>query len=204
MYIPKHFQLNDQELIDDMIKEYSFATLISQHDGAPFATHLPLLFNKDDQCLYGHFARANKQWQDITNQQVLVIFQGPHSYISPSWQSETNDVPTWNYISIHIYGTVDLIKDEETVKDILTSSVTKYENPNSGYHLRNLDPNYLRGMQKGIVTIKINITKMEAKAKLGQNDTIEQQKQIINGLENTLEENNQKVAELMKRVLGFS
>lgn len=74
MYIPKHFQLNDEEMIYDFIKEYSFATLFSQHNGEPYATHLPLTLNKGENALYGHFARPNEQWRDIGNQQVLVVF----------------------------------------------------------------------------------------------------------------------------------
>jgi len=75
MYIPKYFQINDQDISYDFIERYRFATLFSQHNGEPYATHLPLILNKDESVLYGHFARPNGQWKDAENQQVLVAFK---------------------------------------------------------------------------------------------------------------------------------
>ena len=85
MYIPKYFAIQDEKMKYKIIEQNSFATLFSQHNGEPYATHLPLLLNRETLTLHGHFARPNEQWKDIGTQQVLAIFQGPHSYISPSW-----------------------------------------------------------------------------------------------------------------------
>lgn len=83
MYIPSHFKIKDEDLIYAIIEQNGFATLISQHDSRHVATHLPLTLDRNNKCLHGHVARPNPQWRDLPQQEVLVIFQGPHSYISP-------------------------------------------------------------------------------------------------------------------------
>ena len=115
MYIPKQFKLDDEETIYQFIEKYSFATLISLHNEEPYATHLPLVFHKSENALYGHFARPNEQWKDARNQQVLAIFHGPHAYIPPSWYETTKAVPTWNYVAIHVYGEMELIEDQNVI-----------------------------------------------------------------------------------------
>ncbi|MED3995433.1 FMN-binding negative transcriptional regulator [Peribacillus frigoritolerans] len=201
MYIPKHFQLKDEELIYDFIEKYSFATLFSQHNGEPYATHLPLTLNKGESALYGHFARPNEQWKDIEYQKVLAVFQGPHSYISPSWYETTMAVPTWNYVSIHLYGKMEIVEDQKVIFDSLNDMVKKYESPDSPYNLIDVDSRFIEGMSKGIVVFKIKITKIEAKAKLSQNHPVERQELIIKNLENTSQQDNIQVASLMKKNL---
>ena len=201
MYIPKHFQLKDEEKIYDFIEKYSFATLFSQHNGEPYATHLPLTLNKGESALYGHFARPNEQWKDIEYQQVLAVFQGPHCYISPSWYETTMAVPTWNYLSIHLYGKMEIVEDQKVIFDSLNDMVKKYESPDSPYNLNDVDSRFIEGMSKGIVVFKIKITKMEAKAKLSQNHPVERQELIIKHLENTSQQDNIQVACLMKKNL---
>lgn len=198
MYIPKHFQINDENAMFSLIEENSFATLISQHNGEPYASHLPFILNKDERALYGHFARANDQWKDIQNQQVLVIFQGPHCYISPSWYETKVAVPTWNYVAAHIYGEMEILENEEEIFDSLKQMVNKYEIPNSSYQLNDVDSSYVEGLSKGIVGFKISITRIEGKAKLSQNHPVERQKLVIQQLEKTSLENNKKIADLMK------
>lgn len=199
MYIPKHFKINNAEEIYEFIEKNSFAILFSQHNGEPYATHLPLLLNKDEGFLYGHFARPNEQWKDITNQEVLVIFQGPHCYISPSWYETNQAVPTWNYAAIHVYGQLEIARDEQEVFEALSDMVSKYEKPDSSYQLENVDGDFIKGMNKGIVGFKININKIEGKAKLSQNHPVARQELIIKQLENSVDQNNVHIAELMKK-----
>ena len=201
MYIPKHFKIEDEEMIYDLIEKYSFATLFSQHKGEPYATHLPLTLNRDESALYGHFARANEQWNDIEYQQVLVIFQGPHCYISPSWYETTKAVPTWNYVSIHVYGKMEILEDGKVMFDSLNNLVNKYESPDSPYNLQGIEPGFIEGMSKGIVAFKINISKIEAKAKLSQNHPLERQELIIKQLENSSNQDNKQIASFMKKNL---
>lgn len=197
MYIPTHFKIHDDTISFKITKENSFATLISQHDGLPFATHLPLTLNEDNTHLYGHFARPNPQWKDIENQTVLAIFHGPHCYISPSWYETNKAVPTWNYIVVHIYGIVELIEEEELVNS-LEQLVLKYEAPDSSYQLQEVDEKYLKGMNRGVQGFKIKITKIEGKAKLSQNHPIERQELVVKQLENSTNQDDQAIAKLMK------
>jgi transcriptional regulator len=185
----------------DFIEKYIFATLFSQHNGEPYATHLPLTLNKGESALYGHFARPNEQWKDIEYQKVLAVFQGPHSYISPSWYETTMAVPTWNYVSIHLYGKMEIVEDQKVIFDSLNDMVKKYESPDSPYNLIDVDSRFIEGMSKGIVAFKIKITKIEAKAKLSQNHPVERQELIIKNLENTSQQDNIQVASLMKKNL---
>lgn len=201
MFIPKYFRLTDDEMIYDIIENYSFATVFSMHNGEPCATHLPLVLNRIERSLYGHFALPNKQWEDIENQQILVIFQGPHCYISPSWYETNNTVPTWNYVSVHVYGTLEFINDDKVIGDSLSNLVNKYETSNSPYNLNDVDPGVLNGLNKGIVAFKIQISKIEAKAKLSQNHSIERQRLVIENLEKSPRENEKQIASFMRKIL---
>jgi transcriptional regulator len=198
MYIPKHFKIDDVEKLYDFIEKYSFATVFSQHNEEPYATHLPLLVNKEDGLLYGHFARPNGQWKDIENQKVLAVFQGPHCYISPSWYESNPAVPTWNYVAIHVYGQMEIVEDDQELFRSLEEMVAKYEKPDSSYHLNDVDSSFLEGMSRGIVAFKINITKIEGKAKLSQNHPAVRQELVIKQLENSSDQNNKQIAKLMK------
>jgi transcriptional regulator len=198
MYIPRHFKITDESIAYDIIKEHGFATLISQHNGMPLATHLPLLLNKENTYLYGHFARPNPQWKDIESQTVLAIFHGPHCYISPSWYETNQAVPTWNYVTVHVYGEVELVEEEAEVMDSLQDLVTKYEAPDSPYRLEDVDPHYLAGMNKGIQGFKLHITKIEGKAKLSQNHSRHRQERVIEQLEKSPRTDEQGIAWWMK------
>ncbi|MEW9674297.1 FMN-binding negative transcriptional regulator [Ammoniphilus sp. 3BR4] len=201
MYIPSHFQIEDVKIAYDVIKEYSFATLFSQHYGIPFATHLPLILDKENKYLYGHFARPNPQWKDISNQVVLAVFHGPHCYISPSWYETNKAVPTWNYVTVHVYGEVELIEDEKELMDSLHEMVLKYEATDSPYRLQDVDADFIAGMNKGVQGFKIKINKIEGKAKLSQNHPEDRQELVINQLERISSEDEQKIASLMKENL---
>lgn len=201
MYIPNHFKIDNEEILYDFMENNSFATLISQHNGEPYATHLPLTIHKKEGVLYGHFARPNGQWKDIENQKVLVIFQGPHCYISPSWYETNKAVPTWNYVAVHVYGQLEIVEDGQELLGALAEMVTTYEKPNSSYQLKDVDPGFIEGMTKGIVGFRINITKIEGKAKLSQNHTVERQELVIEQLENSTDQNDRLIAALMRNNL---
>jgi transcriptional regulator len=201
MYIPKHFKIDDEDLIYNFIEENGFATLFSQHNGEPYATHLPLMLDREKGLLTGHFARPNGQWKDIENQTVLAIFQGPHCYISPSWYETNQAVPTWNYVAVHVYGKIEFVEDDQELLDSLNDMVKKYERPGSSYQLENADASFIAGMSRGIVGFKIKIEKIEGKAKLSQNHSVERQELVIKQLENSSGEDNIEIAALMKRNL---
>jgi transcriptional regulator len=198
MYIPSHFKVTDETMTYNIIREHSFATLFSGHNGMPFATHLPLILNKENTYLYGHFARPNPQWKDINNQTVLAIFHGPHCYISPSWYETNKAVPTWNYVSVHVYGEVELLEDENELMDSFHQMVLKYEAPDSSYRLQDVDAEFLSGMNKGVQGFKIKINKIEGKAKLSQNHSLQRQELVINQLEKISNTDEQQISSLMK------
>lgn len=198
MYIPEHFTMKEVTAAYKVIQENSFATLFSTHKGMPFATHLPLVLNKEKTHLYGHFARPNPQWKDIQNQTVLTVFHGPHCYISPSWYETNKAVPTWNYVTVHVYGEVELIRDEHEVMNSLNEMVVKYEAPDSSYRLQEVDAEFLAGMSKGVQGFKIKIDKIEGKAKVSQNHSVHRQELVIKQLEQSSFPDEQQIASLMK------
>ncbi|MFE5320902.1 FMN-binding negative transcriptional regulator [Paenibacillus sp. NPDC056579] len=201
MYIPSHFEITDVSVAYKIIKENSFATLFSQHDGTPFATHLPLLLDNNHMHLVGHFARPNPQWKDIRNQSVLAVFHGPHCYISPSWYETNKAVPTWNYVTVHVYGEVELVDNEDELMASLNDMVLKYEAPDSSYSLRDIDPGFLSGLNKGVQGFKLKINRIEGKAKLSQNHSIQRQELVIQQLEKIQNTDEQRISSLMKQNL---
>src|SRR5688572_2480299 len=114
MYVPKHFSESDPETLTGIVAAYGFATLVTDVDGAPSATHVPLLL--EGNCapggrLVGHVARANPHWRSFDGRTALAIFHGPHGYVSPRWYATSPAVPTWNYAAVHAYGAPRVIDD---------------------------------------------------------------------------------------------
>ncbi|WP_045508251.1 FMN-binding negative transcriptional regulator [Bacillus amyloliquefaciens] len=196
MYIPAPFQLSEADA-SNVIKEYGFATLFSTAGGMPYATHLPLMMSKDNHYLYGHFALPNPQWKEIEGQSVLAVFQGPHCYISPKWYETNQDVPTWNYVAVHVYGEAQLLDNEETVHS-MSDLVLKYESPDSSYKLEDIDAKLLAGLNKGVKGFKIKISKIEGKAKLSQNQSAARQELVVQQLKQIPHTNEQLISGLME------
>jgi transcriptional regulator len=165
MYLPKHFEITDRRVLFDLMQKFSFATLVSIHEGVPFATHMPFTVSLEDNKIASHIARANPQWTSFhENKEVLVIFQGDHSFISPTWYEKHPSVPTWNYMTVHAYGKVTIVEDSEAVKTLLHQLVLQYEKDWDMLKLPNM-----QGMMKGIVAFEIELTRLEGKFKLSQN-----------------------------------
>src|SRR5467141_3558533 len=130
MYLPAAFAEPDLTKLHDFIEQHSFSLLVSQVDGLPFASHLPLLLDRTagpHGTLVGHMARANPQWREAGGQTALAIFSGPHAYISPTWYEAEQVVPTWNYTAVHASGRVEVIEEEEALLDIVQETVRVYE-----------------------------------------------------------------------------
>src|SRR3712207_6198290 len=128
MYIPAHFRVDDPALLLPLMERYGFATLVTVEAGSPFATHLPLLLRRAPDRLVGHMARANPQWRGLARQPgVLALFQGPHAYVPPSWYASAPNVPTWNYATVHAYGTARLLEDPAQVLALLADTAAQYE-----------------------------------------------------------------------------
>lgn len=170
MYIPNHYKNDDLSEVKDFIKHNSFGILINQVDNKPWATHVPLELDVDENgndVLISHISRANPQWRSFENEsQVLCIFNGPHSYISSSWYHE-EEVPTWNYIAVHVYGTIQIL-EEEAVLASMHKLVDKYEKDSENpVSIHNLSEKTMKQI-KGVVGFQINITDIQATYKLSQ------------------------------------
>ncbi len=183
MYIPASFSETDRERLFDFIEQNNFGLLVSQLGDEPFATHLPLLVDRRaGACgmLLGHMARANPQWQAAEGN-VLVVFSGPHVYISPSWYEADDVVPTWNYVAVHVYGRLMIVENDKEVLDLLRtmvifqerSMVAPWELPPSANIAR---------LAKSIVAFRIEIVRMEGKWKLSQNQPAARRKKVLEAL----------------------
>ena len=202
MYIPPSFLETDVGKLHDFMEQHSFATLISTIDGEPFASHLPLLIDRDlgpSGCLVGHMARANPQWRSAAGQRILAIFHGPHAYISPGWMETQNVVPTWNYVAVHAYGTLRLIEDHNRLLQIVTRTVEHYESSRDRpWSLESPDPAFIEKLLATIVGFEIVVDRLEGKWKLNQNHPVERRERIIQGLRDTGAADELRIAELME------
>ncbi len=177
-----------------------FAILISSTDTGPFATHLPLFVRTTEEkvVLRGHVARANPHWRYLEQQpQCLTIFHGPHSYISPSNYTARESVPTWNYGAVHLYGNAQILSSPEALQEILHDLIHTFE-PAYAAQWASLDEAYRERMLGHIVGFEIEVTKMEAKFKLGQNRPREDQANMIASLEKAEDTEVSGVARLME------
>ena len=184
----------------EVIRDNGFATITSLHKGLLTATHLPLLLSDDKKTLIGHFSKANQQWKDIEGQEVLVVFQGPHCYISPSWYESQDAVPTWNYVTVHVNGKVQLLKDEDPrLWQSMVNLTEKYEDPMSLYNLHDVDPAYIAALSKGVIGFTISIDKIVGKAKLSQNHSKERVERVIAELSKIDKSDEQDIAKWMSK-----
>ena len=202
MYIPNNMVMTENEAIIEFIAEFSFGLIISP---SLEATHLPLLYEPSDIALgylYGHFAKANPQWRSLENQRVLVIFSGPHSYISPTWYANRPAVPTWNYAAIHCYGLFEILNEAETARS-MDALVSKYE-PQLHQNTELMPQDYKRQLSKAVVGFRVVIDDIQAKEKLGQQRKKSDQQGVYHALsESTNPDTIALLAYMKKRNLGL-
>ncbi|WP_284652428.1 FMN-binding negative transcriptional regulator [Flavobacterium terrisoli] len=201
MYIPELYKNENQEDIQNFLHQNGFAILVNQTNGKLWATHTPLILDTNadgKQILVGHISKANPQAESFkTNDEVLAIFQGVHTYISSSWYDHEN-VPTWNYLAVHVYGKVTLYNHEQAVNS-LKKLVDKYEaKSEKPVRVENLSEKTMREA-RGIVAFEIEITGIEAKKKLSQNRDDKNYQNIITELEKTNDSQAIAIAEEMKK-----
>ncbi len=206
MYIPPSFLESDPTKLHDFMEQHSFATLISSREGEPVASHLPLLLDREagpHGRLIGHMARANSHWQSAGNQRVLAIYHGPHAYVSPGWVEAQDVVPTWNYVTVHAYGTLRLIEDRDRLRGILQRTVSRYEsNRAQPWSMASPDTEFIEKLLAAIVGFEIDVDRLEGKWKLNQNHPLERREQIMRGLLDTGRHDESQIADLMNTTLG--
>ena len=201
MHIPSSFNEENPEVLLDIMRANAFATIITNdEDGKPIATSLPFLVIQRDEkiILQAHFAKTNPQWQQLEdNKQVLVIFNGPHCYISPSWY-KNGGVPTWNYVTVHAYGAATLYASTETAELIETLSDQYEKSQEKPWVAKS---NYSEKMLDHIVGFEINVQELLGKVKIGQNKSGEDLLGVLQGLQNTSSEQDLAIAGLIKKYL---
>jgi transcriptional regulator len=201
MYIPELYKNDNPEEIRDFIKRNGFAVVVNQTDGKLWATHIPLVLDVTStgkEVLVGHVSKLNPQAASFKdNAEVLVVFSGAHAYISSSWYDHEN-VPTWNYLAVHVYGKVRLYNSEEAIlslKKLVDQYESKSEKP---IRIEDLSEKTMREA-RGIIAFEIEITAIEAMKKLSQNRDDKNYGNIINELHKTNDNQAVAVAEAMKK-----
>lgn len=203
MYIPAAFREDDIAVLHQLMKTHNFATLFSQVDGEPFVTHLPFLLDTaHGPCgrLTAHFARANPHWQHLSGDQtVLVVFQGPHDYISPGWYANPQNVPTWNYAVVHAYGKPHVIDEPAVLLQMVKDVMDYHRTPD--WDPATID-DILEAKIKGIVGLEIDIERLEGKYKFNQNRSIADRQGVIAAMDAQDTPNTNAIAAIMRGHLG--
>ncbi|MBM3457867.1 MAG: FMN-binding negative transcriptional regulator [Armatimonadetes bacterium] len=202
MYIPTANRVADLARVRSFLHAHGFATLVTQTQAGPWASHLPVLLDEHEGSsgvLRGHLARANEQWQHFRpDQEVLCLFQGPHAYISPTWYAAPVAVPTWNYATVHVYGIPEVRNDPGFVRQIVEDTTARYEAGRTPQWRLNLPEAQVAALLQAIVGFTIRITRIEAKFKLGQNRSPEDQAGMLRGLSRSAAAGDRALAEFIR------
>ena len=183
MYVPQHFSVNDLTHLHEVIRRNSFGIVTSEVDGQPMATHLPFMIDPargPNGTLLAHMARQNPHWRAFDGKsEVLVIFSGPHGYISPGWYDKRPAVPTWNYVAVHAYG-VPLVRDDPAESRAHLGQLASIHEAGRAnpWHIDDEPTDFIDKMVPGVVAFEIPIARIEGKAKLSQNRTGDRAKVI--------------------------
>jgi transcriptional regulator len=201
MYVPSHNRMDDRAEQVAFMRQYSFATLVTSDSRAvPRATHLPVVVVEEGAAmrLVAHLARANLQWRDFTEAgEALVIFQGPHAYVSPSLYQRHPSVPTWNYAAVHAYGSLRLLEGREDKLRALRQLVTANDAPWLA-EMERLPADFLALKLDGIVAFEIAVTRLEARWKLSQDRAPQERQNIVDALRGSEDSAAQTLAAMTK------
>ncbi|WP_025030278.1 FMN-binding negative transcriptional regulator [Nitratireductor aquibiodomus] len=174
MYTPASYREQDTAFLHDLMREWSFATIVSHGQDGLLATHLPFLLapggHKDLGILTSHIARNNAQWRHFeAGGEALIIFQGPNAFVSVNWYDMQRTFPTWNYGAIHVYGKVRLNQDPEINRKILEKTIARYERPQDGdWSFETMPEEMIAPRLRAIVGLEIEIDRIEGKLKFNQ------------------------------------
>lgn len=205
-YIPQPFRVSDEHTLQEFMRTYDFATLVSTSPDELITSHLPVLVRPlgGTLVIVGHMARANRHWRKMDGATPAVaIFHGPHGYVSPTWYESGPAVPTWNYGVVHAHGFPTVNDNEGFVRSVLEEMVRRYEGdrPN-GWRPESLATDFYNRMLREIVAFEMPATRLEGKFKLGQNRSVEDRRRTIAELENEGSHESACLAEFMRRRAG--
>lgn len=186
MYTPRAYREEDQTTLVDFMRTHSFATLTVAQNGHLMAVHIPLVVRMDGEevILFGHVAKANPIWQAFDSSEALVIFGGPHAYISTEHYDKLQSVPTWNYVAVHAYGvpkSVGLDGDADSMRHMLEELIDVTDASYSE-QWESLPDDFRNGLMQGIVGFEMMVTRLEGQRKLSQNKTPVEQHRIADAL----------------------
>jgi transcriptional regulator len=186
LYIPKPHLVEDRKFLHDFMDEFAFADLVTAGPGIRI-THIPVLLNRTASqygTVFGHVSRQNVQSKCFDGiQSAVVVFRGPHSYISPRWYSKPEAVPTWNFAVVHASGRLKAITDPEALHGLLAKLIAKFEGPDSAYDFGKLPDSYVKGMIGGIIGFEMPVEMLEGKFKLGQERSDADKQAILKNLQ---------------------
>lgn len=205
MYRPKYTIENRREVLLRVMRENSFALLVTAgtNDALGEATHLPVIVKEqgDQLLLEMHIARPNRSWEKTGDgREALVVFSGPHAYISPNWYVNRETVPTWNYVAVHAYGPTERMEGPEFRRHLEELVEVNESAAGTGWSLASTPEKYLAGLQHGIVGIRLRVTRLEGKVKMGQNRDAEDREGAAAGLQAAGGDANTTVAQWMRNV----
>ncbi|MBI2686205.1 MAG: FMN-binding negative transcriptional regulator [Acidobacteria bacterium] len=169
LYIPKAHNIADRKLLHDFMDEFAFVDLVTAAPDIRI-THIPVWLDRvagKFGVLHGHVSRQNPQHKLFDGKQsAVIVFRGPHAYISPTWYAKPGTVPTWNFAVVHATGKPRAVTEKAAFKNLLAKLIAKFEK--SGYDFSNVPPGVIDGMMQGIVGFEMEIDLLEGKFKLGQ------------------------------------
>jgi transcriptional regulator len=200
MYLPKYYEVNDRTKLFDFMKSNSFAILFSHTGEEPMASHLPFIIDETGEekgLILGHMAKANRQWRYADGQQVMVVFHGPHTYVSPTWYQEEDAVPTWNYTAVHATGTFKATEEPAVMEDMVARLTAQHEASQPQPWQMDFSTDYASQMMKRVVAFQIGITSIQGKWKLNQNQSDARRERVAAKLGSSEHEGDLQVAKLM-------
>jgi transcriptional regulator len=201
MYVPKQFQFENAAEKIAFMKQYSFATIVTDKAGLPIATQLP--FSIADRpgklVLSAHFASGNEQVSYIEENTSLVIFSEPHAYISPAHYDQAESVPTWDYVTVHAYGRAKIIHDENSKAKALEQMILFYE-PDYLGQWNSLSDKFKKGMMRGIAVFDLEVTDLQSQKKISQNKTKTERERIVAQLEKSDLSSEKAIADYIRKI----
>lgn len=207
MFMPAVFTESRPEILRQVMRENSLATVVTAAGGVPFASHLPVTIDDDTATggikIRGHFARANPHWNQLAaGEEALAIFQGPHAYVSPSWYEDPQSVPTWNYVTVHASGRARLL-DPSELRALLNDLVTLHEGTaGEPWRFDSLPAGDADQLMEAIVGFEIAVSRLEGKLKLSQNRSGEDQRRVRDQLRTSVNPMARDVARWMALVMN--
>ncbi len=212
MHVPASFKMTEQSDVLALMKANPFTALVSHDADGLTATHLPTVARQASETLVveGHLARPNPHWKRLAanpDAEVMMIFAGPDAYIRPGWYPSKAEggkaVPTWNYATVHAYGCAEIIQDGawllRHVGELSEQQESPYEMP---WKTSEAPEQYIAALIRGIVGIRVSVSRIEAKAKMGQNRDTRDALGAADGLAARAERSDLAVSAMMRAARG--